>query len=197
MTTIAAAALALGVGVEHLRPALPPVLAREDAAQRSRAAMVGGGVLCVAALTYPARIAPFTALVQRAPHGLEQILAQLGDEAGRPYARPQAQAVEAGVRNSAVLAERDIVVPVDGGRVYHAHETVDPAHHQLKCSSVDRLRAHKGDWGDKRAKRVQSQLPNGSHGVGTLNPHQLESPILVGDESYTSAVRNTSTDVID
>ncbi|KAJ1625582.1 hypothetical protein T492DRAFT_879900 [Pavlovales sp. CCMP2436] len=65
MATIAAAALALGVGVEHLRPALPPALAHEDAAQRSRAAMVGGGVLCVAALTYPARIAPFTALVQQ------------------------------------------------------------------------------------------------------------------------------------
>ncbi|KAJ1636356.1 hypothetical protein T492DRAFT_835326 [Pavlovales sp. CCMP2436] len=65
MTTIATAALALGVGVEHMRPRLPPALFHEDAAQRSRAAMVGGGVLGVAALMFPARVAPFTALVQQ------------------------------------------------------------------------------------------------------------------------------------
>ncbi|KAJ1631382.1 hypothetical protein T492DRAFT_869991 [Pavlovales sp. CCMP2436] len=45
MTTIATAALALGVGVEHLRPALPPALFHLDGAQRWRAAIAGGGVL--------------------------------------------------------------------------------------------------------------------------------------------------------
>mmetsp|Transcript_28397 Transcript_28397/g.70030 ORF Transcript_28397/g.70030 Transcript_28397/m.70030 type:complete len:105 (-) Transcript_28397:37-351(-) len=80
MTSIAAAALALGVGVEHVRPGLPasiftPVDAR---AQRWRAAMVGGGVLCVAAYMYPGRVAPFSALVQRATGMYSPMLAAAG-----------------------------------------------------------------------------------------------------------------------
>jgi hypothetical protein len=65
MATVAAAALAIGVGVEHMRPRLPPALFHADADQRRRAAMLGGGVVCVAALVFSAQIAPVTALVQR------------------------------------------------------------------------------------------------------------------------------------
>ncbi|KAJ1616839.1 hypothetical protein T492DRAFT_1134861 [Pavlovales sp. CCMP2436] len=78
MTTIAAAALALGVGVEHLRPRLPLTLFHEDATQRWRAAMAGGGVLGVAAVMYPARVAPFTALVQQAAGTYSPMLAAAG-----------------------------------------------------------------------------------------------------------------------
>ncbi|KAJ1621014.1 hypothetical protein T492DRAFT_887700 [Pavlovales sp. CCMP2436] len=66
MTTIATAALALGVGVEHMRPALPPTLIHLDGAQRWRAAIAGGGVLGVAAIMFHGQVAPFTALVQLA-----------------------------------------------------------------------------------------------------------------------------------
>ncbi|KAJ1616923.1 hypothetical protein T492DRAFT_894578 [Pavlovales sp. CCMP2436] len=64
MTTIATAALALGIGVEHMRPALPPALFHLDGAQRWRAAIAGGGVLGVTAIMFQGRVAPFTALVQ-------------------------------------------------------------------------------------------------------------------------------------
>jgi hypothetical protein len=65
MATVVAAALAIGVGVEQLRPVVPPALAHLNASERYRAAMVGGGVLGVAALMFPARIAPVTAIVRR------------------------------------------------------------------------------------------------------------------------------------
>ncbi|KAJ1616946.1 hypothetical protein T492DRAFT_850456 [Pavlovales sp. CCMP2436] len=78
MTTIAAAALALGVGVEHMRPGLPLALFQFDAAQRWRAAMAGAAILGIAAVMHPGRVASFTALVQQAIGMYSPMLAAAG-----------------------------------------------------------------------------------------------------------------------
>ncbi|KAJ1616502.1 hypothetical protein T492DRAFT_918349 [Pavlovales sp. CCMP2436] len=82
MTSIAAAALALGVGIEHVRPGLPAdIFTPVDAhARRWRAAMAGSAVLGIAAYMYPGRVAPFSALdlVQRATGMYSPMLAAAG-----------------------------------------------------------------------------------------------------------------------
>jgi hypothetical protein len=63
MAQIAAGALALGIGVEHFRPNLPPALLSTSlmgGGTKEGVAMFGTGAVVVAAYMYPVPVAPLT-----------------------------------------------------------------------------------------------------------------------------------------
>jgi hypothetical protein len=78
MATIAAAAVGLGAGLEHMRPTLPGLLRLFDETQRMTAAIGSGALVSIAVYIFPAPVAPFNALVRSVTGSSSPMLAAFG-----------------------------------------------------------------------------------------------------------------------